>query len=643
MKFQFPLLERAKILNFSLYKRASELDIAFDKDVFCLAGANGLGKSTFLNILNYGLTGVVIDPTKSFGATVATAKYYSVNKPFAASYFDGRIDEADRERAKVELTFTIGPVRYVVARSFFEAEEISAFSRIVDGRETIQESFPPSELFRLYCDHVTEDIGLASFDQYVFLQHFILSFDERHSLLFWDASIMETALFLFFGLDVNEAQTANNLRKRINQLGSNIRNFVYQKNRTANEAQELRGRIGDLRQELSSKGFDLEAYQQKLAERESGFERIQHIDQDIKQTELNIADYSIRLVDAQSQYDREFSSTMDAPLRLDTDLELAELLVQLRNELRHGKSGDTQLQTIREHVRKRYCQPQVPFASQNIVRLTEIDTRISELKRHVGEQQSKKQRLQGELQEARTSLLAIESTISEIEKTQGEEVARLRSTASNDLTGLIDSYNDQIAKREKEILDLRAEQEQVTSELSKLEKRLRKSFALAEESFVPVFQRYVQNFLGMDVTVRLQSTAKSTGLVLSMSQSERTSTYQLSESQRYFIDIGLRMALIEFGCKSVTLLIDTPEGSLDIAYESKAGQMFAAYSEPNRRLILTANINTSQLLVQLAERCGGTGMTLSRMTEWSYLTEVQLQEEEKIRQAFSDIEVHLKS
>lgn len=60
-KFHFPIFTRVLIRNCSLYKKRDCLDIDLRKDVYCLAGANGLGKSTFITLLNYGLTGVCFE------------------------------------------------------------------------------------------------------------------------------------------------------------------------------------------------------------------------------------------------------------------------------------------------------------------------------------------------------------------------------------------------------------------------------------------------------------------------------------------------------------------------------------------------------------------------------------------------------
>ena len=48
------------------------------------------------------------------------------------------------------------------------------------------------------------------------------------------------------------------------------------------------------------------------------------------------------------------------------------------------------------------------------------------------------------------------------------------------------------------------------------------------------------------------------------------------------------------------MLIDTPEGSLDIAYETNAGSMFYEYIAANQKMIITANLNSSGLIQTLA-------------------------------------------
>lgn len=44
---------------------------------------------------------------------------------------------------------------------------------------------------------------------------------------------------------------------------------------------------------------------------------------------------------------------------------------------------------------------------------------------------------------------------------------------------------------------------------------------------------------------------------------------------------------------------ETPEGSLDIAYESQVAMMFKIFSDSNNKIIFTSNLNSSDFLKEL--------------------------------------------
>ena len=73
---------------------------------------------------------------------------------------------------------------------------------------------------------------MSTFEQFLFLQLFIFTFDERRHLTFWETAVQRQMLLLAFGDDVNEAQEAENLRRTIERLESNARNANYQANET---------------------------------------------------------------------------------------------------------------------------------------------------------------------------------------------------------------------------------------------------------------------------------------------------------------------------------------------------------------------------------------------------------------------------
>src|SRR3954470_19252180 len=97
-KYSFIRMERVVLKNFSLYKKRGKIfnvDESINRRVYCLAGANGLGKTTFLNSINYGLTGIVLDPDR---AVFSPSEIVSANKNYTERYFKGRIDKQVEER-----------------------------------------------------------------------------------------------------------------------------------------------------------------------------------------------------------------------------------------------------------------------------------------------------------------------------------------------------------------------------------------------------------------------------------------------------------------------------------------------------------------------------------------------------------------
>ena len=160
---------------------------------------------------------------------------------------------------------------------------------------------------------------------------------------------------------------------------------------------------------------------------------------------------------------------------------------------------------------------------------------------------------------------------------------------------------------------------------------------------MPRFRELAEEFIGIPIDVQLDELAGKTeagfGLRLQMGDQLRLEAADVSESQRFFIDIALRMALTEFmtGGRG-TLMVDTPEGSLDIAYEARAGAMFAKFTQGGGRILMTANLRSSELVIRLAEKETRTRMEIARMTEWTDLSEVQQGEEKLFDAAYDTIE-----
>ncbi|MHB1800041.1 MAG: AAA family ATPase, partial [Vulcanimicrobiaceae bacterium] len=117
-----PRLLMASFHHFTLYAEGEDVTVQFSKEVTCLAGANGIGKSTLLACLAYGLTGVLQRPSYRF---LSIPEFYD-NASFAQDYFSGRIAESHRSSANVDVTFAVGDSRIYVRRSLFTKSPVDS-------------------------------------------------------------------------------------------------------------------------------------------------------------------------------------------------------------------------------------------------------------------------------------------------------------------------------------------------------------------------------------------------------------------------------------------------------------------------------------------------------------------------------------
>ena len=190
-----------------------------------------------------------------------------------------------------------------------------------------------------------------------------------------------------------------------------------------------------------------------------------------------------------------------------------------------------------------------------------------------------------------------------------------------------------------------AKRDELREKLRVYESALKQHYERGSLEFVPRFRDLAEEFIGLPIDVELehqQGTTAGFGLKLSMAGVLRSRPDEVSESQRFFIDIALRMALAEYMSDGpATLLIDTPEGSLDIAYEARAGSMFSKFAEAGNKILMTANIKSSELVMNLAKLRKRQGMQVVRMTDWTDLSEVQQSGEQLFSTAYSSIEAAL--
>lgn len=643
---KMPKLTKLRLDHLSLYSSQPSIEVSFPRGVFCLAGANGLGKSTFLAAVNYGLTGIV-PPDRKYESV---KEYYDESQGFAEEFFDGRVGERDRKRAAVSLSFLVGNTLFELTRAIFgearfcclSVKDLTDNTVLVDGS-----AMTAIDRDDKYKELLAKAIGLNSFEQFVFLQQFVFTFDERRHLLFWDQKVLEQALHICFGVDPRNADKADSLRREAEKADSLVRNYQWDATVLKKKLQQLESILDD---DIGGKDLDREMaeYKALIHSRDEAEMQTRKSQQQRQDVDLQYAQAVALVADKTAAYEKAFSDHFATKSAIEAHPILLQTLESLKCAL-CGSTGNEIAKIINSKLAENTC----PLCASSIDRskkkpdvLRKLDAELSKEKAELVDVTSRRTRMQAEVEDADARLSHAITALDRYEREHSPVVEASTDRSGAALQRRIAGYREQI----QNLLDKKKAQyekrEEKRKALGQLQKSLVAQYSEAEERFVPVFKELAYSFLGIDLDIRLDTKAAGVFLTLAVKNAPRRQIYHLSESQRFFVDIALRMALLQFTSteeRSACLLIDTPEGSLDIAYESRAGDMFARFVRDGFNIIMTANINTSQLLLNLAAKCGPSRMHLCRMTTWTELSEVQKAEEHLFDQAYRQIVAALKS
>ena len=634
---------QAHIRSFSLYGNTREITAAFGTGVFCLAGANGLGKSTFLSAIGFAITGVVADPGRAFNSA---DEYLTNCRAYSNSAFDGRITEDDRVTAEVELVMRVRHAEYRIIRNMFEPTALRALEVNRDDRPslTVVDTESDEERHVAYEQMLIVDVGVQSFSQLVMLHYLVQTFDERRHLLFWDDKVSQAAFFLAFGHDAEHAKRADDLRRQAERADSRARNYQFAATTARRSQKELAARLESLSEDEDDPRDAVRTLQKQADEakqRESDASA-RHRDANLRMTDI-----ASTLRSTRAEYERVYGELVFGRRDPENHPVIQSIVAGSKCSV-CGSSGDSVAAHVLACLASRVC----PVCKDSVVagqdtsqELDQLDSSIRLLStQHVlAEDQVKRYLKQLEIEEE--TLKSIRKSLHTVEDDLGT-VIFATGDSRRSVERVMADYQREIEARMKQKDEERLRRDQYRDQLRELQDSLARNYREVEAEFVPMFATLAREFLGLELELDFEITMEVSRLVLSVGGTARRGAINLSESQRFFVDIALRMALtrqLSAEDSTPTLYVDTPEGSLDIAYERRAGSMFAQFVEGGGQLLMTANINTSELLLNLAETCTSTHMRLQRMTDWATLSEVQVAEQDSFDRAFRQVEQRLTS
>ncbi len=607
-----------------------------------------------MNTVNYAITGAVPDPARAFQSA---QDYYdnAIRRDRTEDYYNGRISERSRElvSATVELSWPSKAI--TITRELFGSGGISdiAVRDVIPSSDasTDADNDIEEDLELKYKSQVLALTGLEDFSQFVFLIHFLGTFDEGRHLLMWDDNALTNALYLAFGTDPAAAKTVDRLKRDMDRESSRGRNVRFSARHVADRMKQLTEALqGTEDTDYVSEAQLRSEHQALISRRDEAEERLRRKQAEMRDADLKWTDLSAAVTEAQLEYRKIFSN------RLQKSASVAHhpIIRASISEDRCAICGTFHMgAVIQTKVAAEVCplcdsvMEKGTAEDDAVNELQRLDRTISELRDGLSGALQTRERVSAEVNAALQAEDACAFAIRQFEEKEATSLAKLKIGSD---FGVI---KDQLAKLEAErqaFLDQSAEhyrkRDGYRDKLRTYEAELQQQYAEGSQIFVPRFRELAEAFIGRPIDVELEHRqgANDSGfkLMLRMDDQLRSLPDTVSESQRFFLDIALRMAILEYmAIGPATLFIDTPEGSLDIAYEARAGSMFSKFVAADNALMMTANLRSSELLRRLASLEKHSGMQIVRMTDWTDLSQVQQSEEDLFTQAYDAIEASM--
>lgn len=613
----FPILNRLDITDYGLFPGSdvagTGLHAQFNAGLTLVIGANGLGKSTFVSVIYRLLTGPFDIPALAGQINLGNASLDATELPrYDRSVFAQRVADGARN-AKARLSFQLGSHALVVERRLNNLS-LSAFE--VDGstRELKEEAFQ---------NEVAQLVGVWSFGDWILLlRHLVFYFEDRRALV-WDASAQRQILrFLFLPAATARKWTEN--ARTILELDSRMRNLSAATTREQRSlaVSEFKTQSGqDIRQQLSELEKEQTADEQQR----------DRLNDDVVGLEAQRQQARLRVLQVEQEHESRFREMERARLtsisaRFPNLSETARyILAQLFTDKTCLVCGTVVPAAVEEYAsrveRKMcvVCGTDLSGIGRDAIPAEIADKQIETVSASLKGLQQDLDQARRLLEEVRIQYQSHLNRIEQLEANIAERSNQIESLIKRLPPGEMELHRQrtELAAMRSRVGILREELGEMRQVFSSFMEGVRREMAVQSEDVKRSFDQYAEGFT-LELCHLVWSSRKAqlgqTGDFIEFPAFDvemtgtdfqtavrRTGPEQVSESQREFIDLAFRMALMS-ACGSSgigTLVVDAPESSLDAVFVGRATNVlsrFAIGGGGNNRLVVTSNLVEGQLL-----------------------------------------------
>ena len=615
---QFPVITHVAVSDYELYpgKDDEGIDWTIKRGVSVVAGVNGLGKTTFLNILFRLLSGPA-DWRADDGRDLGNLEH-SLRGLKDAAFFRSRVSDGAKDAtASAEIRF--GARKIWVERSLrnLSISELWVDDKEVDATETA------------YQDAVLEASGFATmFDYHLILRLLVFYFEDRRPLV-WDRTAQDETLRALF-YPTEQAKRAAELIDIVQKLDSDFRNqrvYVNRQDAALKEAEAAAVADDDKRGQYNSVQVRVRAIDDRLAQ----------IDPLVDAAEFERIDERQRWERAKlmrEEVRREYENFRQVfferffPDVTTTGRYILQNLDSGAGCLVCGNTHETASDRLERCLEEGVC----PMCDAPPTRQ---DVRPARKRAGDGKKmenlQERRDRADAAVDRAAIAmdgaterwrqLFAEQSSLALDRQTLEAQLGRLRQLLPPDDEELA-HLRATVAAGKRGLAALKRSQNTAEKELKEQIAIGRKAVKAIERAVVDRFRENAAAFLaercelvveeeerkfGTDTddypmprfTVRLTS-----GVFKDQPQPRRDNT-DVSESQKEFIDLAFRLALMSVSSRSrpAMMVIETPEASLDSIFITRAGRLLATFAagggRTGNRLIASSNLNKEDMIPAL--------------------------------------------
>lgn len=625
MSITFPVLRRLELEGYELFQTSSSQRIRHDftAGVHVIAGINGLGKTTLLNIL-YRLMLGPKDMSKEDGGLASTQ--HKLSEWRNKKYFRARVrDEARGARATAELSF--GHRKLSVTRGLrtLEVEQLT-----LDG---VQESHATQDRFE---ELVCELSGASSYFDYFAILRFLIFFLEDRPELIWDRrSQFDMFRLLFYDRDAaRSAAFEYDEAQRIDSVYRNER-VPVRKARLELDTYDAAENSG-LAAELRAARAALSAAQ---SQDEEHADAVVQARQDLEARRLRREKTRLDLEEARLAYEEE-QQLFYRDVFPDLQGTAAHVFLNLAAGggcLVCGNRSAAARDRLKEFAERHQCPicESLPEAQENVVSAAEFsEKRLAKVADQVNSLISSLSGLDQDVARENTRLVELiearEDTVMDVQRYQRRLNELQREATAEVLDIVLADDEEQIAfKRhyveqgEKRLDALLADRTAAETRYLAIKGRQERILTDRLKQVKERFARISRHLLAETCTLHEITDARRIGQegqmidfpilevmmssgVFTGSLSAREDATSVSESQREFIDLAFRMALIETAAATdsdAMLVLETPEASLDSLFVTEAGALFRRFAANGDALgnvfIASTNLNNEGMIPAL--------------------------------------------